>query len=69
MTTIEDLTEAAEELKRLTERREKQQRLVDHLIAKAKAEGHGWAELQKATGYYNRSLQLAIRRTEGAEPS
>lgn len=66
MTTIEDLTKAAAVLKDLTEHRAQQQRYVDHLIAKARAEGHGWKELQEATGYWNRSLQLALKRAEAS---
>ena len=66
MATIDDLEEAAEALRKLTERRANQQRLVDDLISRARKEGHGWADLKRATGYYDRSLQLAIKRAGGA---
>ena len=64
MSNLEDLTKATEALRRLDQRRKDQQAYVDDLIAKAMKDGHGWAEIKRATGMLNRSLQLAIKRIE-----
>lgn len=64
MSTIQDLTEASEALRRLDQRRKDQQAYRDELIRKALDEGIGWVAIRKATGMLDRSLQLAIKRTE-----
>jgi hypothetical protein len=69
MSTLEDLTEASDKLRALDERRKQQQTYRDHLIREAINEGIGWVAIRRATGMLDRSLQLAVRRTEGAKPS
>lgn len=64
MSTIQDLTEASEALRKLDQRRKDQQAYRDDLIRKALDEGIGWVAIRKATGMLDRSLQLAIKRTE-----
>lgn len=62
MSNLEDLTKAAEALRKLDQRRKDQQAYLDDLIAAAAKNGHGWAEIKRATGMMNRSLQLAMKR-------
>lgn len=69
MSTLDDLTEASNALRDLDDRRKQQQAYRDHLIRRALNEGIGWAAIRRATGMLDRSLQLAIKRTEGTEPS
>lgn len=64
MSTLDDLTEASEALRKLDQRRKDQQTYRDDLIRKALNEGIGWVAIRKATGMLDRSLQLAVRRTE-----
>ena len=64
MSTLDDLAEASTALHRLDHRRKDQQAYRDELIRKAMNEGIGWVAIRKATGMLDRSLQLAIRRTE-----
>ncbi len=64
MNALDDLAAATEKLRALDGRRKAQQEYVDSLIASAKTAGHGWAEIQRATGMHNRSLQLALKRVE-----
>lgn len=64
MSTIQDLTEASDALRKLDQRRKDQQAYRDELIRKALDEGIGWVAIRKATGMLDRSLQLAIKRTE-----
>lgn len=64
MSTLDDLTAASESLRRLDQRRKDQQAYRDDLVRKALNEGHGWVAIRKATGMLDRSLQLAVRRTE-----
>lgn len=64
MSTLEDLTEASDKLRALDERRKNQQSYRDDLIRQAINEGIGWVAIRKATGMLDRSLQLAVKRTE-----
>ena len=64
MGTLDDLTKASEALRKLDQRRKDQQSYRDDLIRQAINDGIGWADIKRATGLLNRSLQLAIKRTE-----
>lgn len=64
MSTLEDLAKASEAIRNLDERRKQQQSYRDKLIRKAVNEGIGWAAIRRATGMLDRSLQLALRRTD-----
>ena len=64
MGTLDDLTKASEALRKLDQRRKDQQAYRDDLIRQAINDGIGWADIKRATGLLNRSLQLAIKRTE-----
>lgn len=64
MGTLDDLTKASEAMRKLDQRRKDQQAYRDDLIRQAINDGYGWADIKRATGLLNRSLQLAIKRTE-----
>lgn len=64
MSTLDDLTAASAKLRDLDQRRKDQQAYRDDLIAQAKAEGTGWADIKRATGMQDRSLALALKRLE-----
>ena len=64
MSILEDLAKASEKLRDLDQRRKDQQAYRDDLIREAKDHGHGWAEIQRATGMLDRSLALALKRTD-----
>lgn len=64
MTILDDLAEASAVIRRMDENRKKQQTYRDDLIRRAVDEGVGWAAIQRATGMLDRSLALALKRTE-----
>ena len=64
MDILDDLTKASDKLRQLDQRRKDQQAYRDDLIRKAQEAGHGWAEIQRATGMLPRSLALALKRIE-----
>ena len=64
MSTLDDLAEASVAIRKLDERRKNQQSYRDDLIRKAINEGIGWVAIRDATGMLDRSLQLAVKRTE-----
>ena len=66
MDILNDLTEASDKLRQLDRRRKDQQAYRDDLIRKAQDAGHGWAEIQRATGMQPRSLALALKRVHRA---
>ena len=64
MSTLDELAAASEAIRNLDERRRQQQAYRDDLIRRAMNEGIGWAAIRRATGMLDRSLQLALRRTD-----
>lgn len=64
MTTLDELREASAVIRRMDENRKNQQAFRDDLIRRAVNEGIGWAEIQRATGMLDRSLALALKRTD-----
>jgi len=62
MDILEELTQAAEALRRQDERRQQQLIYRDEVIRKALKDGKTWAEVQEAANVGPRIISIALKR-------